>query len=107
MRFHIIAPDEMEKYIWDEECIIIDLREPSVYEKEHIRNAVNIPYHDWTRYIASREFQNIWKKKRIILYCERGPTSFAAAKELAEKGIPVSALAGGIKSCRGKIKERY
>ena len=47
------------------------------------------------------------KRKKIILYCERGPTSFAVAKELAEKEIPVSVVVGGIHACHGKILEGY
>ena len=107
MRFHMLAPDEMEHYLRDDNSLIIDLREEEDYKKDHIRNAINIPYHNWKHYTNSTEFQNIRKKKNIILYCERGPTSFAAAKELMERGIPVSVLVGGIRAYRGNLKERY
>lgn len=106
MRFHMLAPDEMEHYLLDDSSLIIDLREKEDYEKDHISNAINIPYHNWKRYINSTEFQNMQKKKNIILYCERGPTSFAAAKELVESGIPASVLVGGIRAYRGNLKER-
>ena len=107
MRFHMLAPDEMEHYLLDDSSLIIDLRERKDYEKGHIGNAINVPYHDWKNYTHSAEFQKIQKNKNVILYCERGPTSFAAAKELTERGISVSALVGGIRAYRVNLKERY
>lgn len=102
MRFHMIAPDEIETYIQDERSLIIDLREQAEYNRRHIRSAVNIPYRSWKQYEEEKAFLKMLEEKNVILYCERGPTSFAVAKELAEKGIPVSVLVGGIKSYRGK-----
>ena len=55
----------------------------------------------------SREFAVVTAKKKLVLYCERGPTSFAVAKELAERGIQVNAMAGGIHAYRGKMTETY
>ena len=107
MRFQMLSPDEIDQYTKDDASLIIDLREPADYAKDHIWNAVNNPYRSWKRYANSQTFQNMKEKKKVILYCERGPTSFAVAKELAENGIPVSVLVGGMKAYRGKIKERY
>lgn len=107
MVFHMIAPDEMSTYIYDRNCLIIDLREKEEYRKRHIKNAVNVPYRTWNRYENSEAFQKMCRTKKIILYCERGPTSFSVAKELAEKGITVSVMVGGMKAYRGKIEDRY
>lgn len=107
MMFHMIAPDEMEQYTEDTGSLIIDLREREDYRKRHIRNAVNVPYQEWDRYEGSEAFQKMCRQKRVILYCERGPTSFTVAKELAEKGIKVSVMVGGIRAYRGKLPERY
>ena len=43
MRFHMLAPDEMEHYLLDDSSLIIDLRERKDYEKGHIGNAVTFP----------------------------------------------------------------
>lgn len=102
MRFRMIAPDEIEPYIQDKHSLIIDLRERAEYDRRHIQSAVNIPYRSWRQYEEEKEFLKMLEKKKVLLYCERGPTSFAVAKELAEKGIFVSVLVGGIKSYRGK-----
>lgn len=107
MRFQMLAPDDVDQYIMNGTGLLIDLREPAEYEKSHLRNAQNIPYRseNWFRWIGKRLDRKTDKK--IILYCERGPTSFAAAKELAEEGIVVFVMVGGIKSYRGKMKEGY
>lgn len=107
MMFFMIAPDEIEEYIQDRGSLIIDLREREEYLKKHIRNAVNVPYQEWKRYEESDAFQKIYRKKKIILYCERGPSSFAVARELAEKGFTVGAMVGGIRAYRGKMTDRY
>lgn len=107
MRFQMISPDEVKKFRTDKNTLIIDLREKEVFRKEHIDGAVNIPFEMWTIYEKNLDFLNLLKKKNVILYCERGPTSFSVAKELAEKGISVSAMVGGMKAYRGKMKERY
>lgn len=107
MIFQMIAPNEIEQYIQDKNSLIIDLREQNDYKKKHIKNAVNVPYLEWNRFENSEMFRKIRKRKKIILYCERGPTSFAVAKELAGKEIPVSVVVGGIHACHGKILEGY
>ena len=107
MNFGIIAPGEIERFVRDEESVIIDLRDREEFAVGHIVGAINIPYREWKAYEQSYEFVKVAAKKKIVLYCERGPTSFAVAKELAEKGIRVNAMAGGIHAYRGKMAETY
>lgn len=107
MNFAMIAPGEIERFVQDEESVIIDLRDRKEFAARHIVGAVNIPYKEWKEYERSREFAIVTAKKKLVLYCERGPTSFAVAKELAEKGIRVNAMAGGIHAYRGKMTETY
>ena len=107
MNFGIIAPGEIERFVPDEESVIIDLRDREEFVVRHITGAINIPYREWKTYEQSREFAKMAARKKLVLYCERGPTSFAVAKELAEKGIWVNAMAGGIHAYRGKMTETY
>ena len=107
MNFGMIAPGEIERFVQDGESMIIDLRDREEYAVRHIAGAVNIPYGEWKEYERSHEFIKAAAEKKLVLYCERGPTSFAVAKELAEKGIQVYAMAGGIHAYRGKMTETY
>ena len=79
MNFGMIAPGEIERFVQDEESVIIDLRDRAEFAARHIVGAVNIPYSKWKAYEESREFAKIAAKKKLVLYCERGPTSFAVA----------------------------
>ena len=72
MRFHMLAPDEMEHYLLDDSSLIIDLRERKDYEKGHIGNAVNVPYHDWKNYTHSA---NKYSCKWNIADCRNGDGS--------------------------------
>ena len=107
MNFRMIAPGEIDRFAGDKESVIIDLRNREEFAVRHIAGAVNIPYGEWKEYERSNEFAKVAAEKNLVLYCERGPTSFAVAKELAEKGIRVNAMAGGIHAYRGKMTETY
>lgn len=105
--FGMLAPDDMERYIQDEKSLIIDLRDREDYVRRHIKGAVNIPYREWDSNEKNGKFDRISAGKNVILYCERGPTSFAIARKLAQKGRKVNALVGGIHAYQGKMTERY
>lgn len=91
-----ISGKMLDYYVGRNDVIIIDLREESQYAKSHISGAYNFPYED-----------NEWKKefprdKILILYCERGGASLAAAKELAKRGYRTRSLVGGFEAYRGR-----
>jgi len=71
-------------------AILLDVRPKEEYDKYHIKNAVNMPYEE------DREW-NLDKKKRIVVYCERGSASIRAARALVEKGYKVVSVVGGIR----------
>ena len=54
-----------------------------------------MPYERWNGKFPYSEQQE------IILYCERGSVSMAAARDLAEKGYRVKTVVGGIRAYRG------
>ena len=39
-----ISAEDLDIYVGRKDAVLIDLREPEEYAKNHIRNAVNIPY---------------------------------------------------------------
>ena len=83
MNFEMIAPKQLDTYVRDKSAFIIDLRTPDEFVERHIKGAVNIPYENLGNcYTLPQDMM-------IIVYCERGSISMAAARELAEKGYHV------------------
>ncbi len=94
-----ISAREIDRYIFDRNYLLVDVRQPADYRREHIRGAVCIPYESL--------------KVRIrglgttipILYCERGGLSMQAARELEEEGYQALSVVGGIRAYRGRYLE--
>ncbi|MEK7558482.1 MAG: rhodanese-like domain-containing protein [Patescibacteria group bacterium] len=93
-----MSKGETDKYI------LVDLRSPQEYEKEHIVTAINIPaykdpntsaYEEKERIV--RQFRELPKDKEIIVYCYSMPcmTGRKIGKLLAENGIYVKHLGIG------------
>ena len=97
LRFEVISPNDMDKYINNKRALIIDVREPEEYEKKHIESSINIPFEK-----LEKEYNRMPKDLILVLYCERGGSSMLAAKELFDRGHVVRALMGGIKAYNGK-----
>ena len=90
-----IAAYELDNYLArnKERCVLIDVRDKMKYEKQHIGGAINIPYRD----IQAGEF-DISNSKIIVLYCDRGGLSMAAARYLSKQGYNVKNVVGGLKN---------
>ncbi len=71
------------------EAIVIDLRDAEDYRRGHIKGAVNIPFKEFRMNISKLN-----KNTPIILYCERGGRSFAAARMLGNS-YNIKILKGG------------
>ena len=78
-------------------CFIIDLREPFEYRKLHIKGAINIP-HD----VFEKHKDFIFSDKKIVIYCDSGGTSLHCSKMLARGGATVYNLVRGIENYNGK-----
>lgn len=90
MNFEMIAANELDNYVHDENAFIIDLRTPQEYNLRHIEGAVNIPYQ------SLRTARSLPYDMTLIVYCERGSVSMVAAKELAAAGYRVKTVIGGL-----------
>src|SRR3989344_2838981 len=88
----------------DKNYILVDLRSPQEYEKEHIIGAVNIPaykdpdtsaYEEVDRIV--NQFTQLAKDQEVIVYCYSVPcmTGRKVGLMLAEKGIFVKHLGIG------------
>jgi rhodanese-related sulfurtransferase len=100
------AYDALQK---DPDCIYIDVRTVREFIAGHPEKAVNIPiaFHDPNRgMVMNEEFvstvdAHFAKGKKLILGCQAGPRSTAAAKLLQEAGyLDVSNLWGGFGGMR-------
>lgn len=90
-----ISLEELERRMSRPGVVLVDLRSAGEYRKMHIPGAVHIPYENLGQMSRYRD-------KWIILYCEHGITSMAAAVTLAERGYRVSSLKGGIQAYMAK-----
>lgn len=100
LRFEMISSQEIDKYVMNKRALIIDVRDEKAFNKEHIENAINIPFEK-----LEREYNKMPRDLMLILYCERGGSSMLAAKELFDRGYVVKALIGGIRGYSGKYLE--
>lgn len=101
MEFETISPREIDSYLFREGYVVIDLREPRDFRKLHMKGAVCIPY----RQLEERA--RFLKNQTLVLYCERGSASLAAARTLSEQGYRVKTMIGGIRAYTGRNSESY
>ncbi|MDD2959542.1 MAG: rhodanese-like domain-containing protein [Lachnospiraceae bacterium] len=103
MEFGTIPARELDRYVQENGTVILDLRSPEEYRKQHIRGAVNFPCHS----DKEKRMEFIYPKdKEYVLYCARGAVSLAAARELAARGYRVKTVVGGIRAYRGHYLEK-
>lgn len=80
--------------------VIVDVREPELFAKGHIKGAINIPYDD----ARPRIVKELSPKDRIVFVCHGGPMGDKLGRLLAEKGYPtVYNLNGGMKKWKGPV----
>ncbi len=73
------------------ECLLVDVREPGEHAREHIAGARLVPL---DRLDASALGSD--SGRRIVLHCASGARSARGARKLAEAGIDVAHLSGGL-----------
>jgi addiction module HigA family antidote len=84
------------KWLSSGEALLVDVRETSEFEQEHIPGAMLVPL----SMIDPETFPRI-NIRKLVLHCAIGTRSAAAAKMLAKAGhIPPINMAGGIKAWR-------
>lgn len=100
MTFETIPAKELDWYVHRPEAMIIDVRLPEDYRKEHVEGAINYSYEEFDREDFERRLR-LPRNKTLVLYCERGSTSMLIARELGKRGYRVKSVAGGILAYRG------
>ncbi len=87
--------------------VLIDLRPPESFAKEHIIGAVNVPSRMMEQWVseASKSFS---AELIIYLYCEDGTESDRTAKILREKGYSqFISLVGGLKEWKQQLGTKF
>ena len=92
-----IAPDEVRELLdADDEVRIVDIRSEAEFERGHIPDSENIPFH-----ALADEIQRLDGSKRVVTVCPHGQSSVQAARLVASyEGVPddarVESMAGGL-----------
>ncbi|HPI19595.1 MAG TPA: rhodanese-like domain-containing protein [Candidatus Kapabacteria bacterium] len=101
-----VTYETLKKYLNDPRVVIIDAREPELYHKSKIGNAINIhPYQEQSEYFKA--LRNVPDGKTIIVYCEGGncDLSHIVANDLMNLGYEnVLLYLGGFEEWEKKYK---
>jgi NADPH-dependent 2,4-dienoyl-CoA reductase/sulfur reductase-like enzyme/rhodanese-related sulfurtransferase len=74
------------------DVLILDVRDPSEYKKEHVKNAVNIPLNS-----LRNRMGELPRDQEIWTHCLVGIRSYIASRILRQNGFRVKNLSGGIR----------
>lgn len=72
------------------EKLIIDLREPQEYEREHVEGAINVFWENFDEFRSGLPYN-----KPIYMICHKGDTSDGIAKQLTESGYEAYSIVEG------------
>lgn len=86
-------PRTVQEWLREDRAVLVDVRETSEYEQEHIPGALLVPLSCFEADL----FPSL-EHKTLVLHCAIGKRSAAAAKQLAQSGYgqPIVNMAGGI-----------
>ena len=91
-----ISAKMLDYYADRSDALIIDVRDAALYQKSHIRGAVNYPYSQ------IEQCRELPREKLLIFYCQRGGSSMAAARLFVKKGYKTRSVIGGFEAYRGR-----
>ncbi len=87
--------------------VLVDIRPPEKYIKEHIIGAINVPYNILTEW-AEEVAKSISKELVIYLFSEVGQESDTAARMLREKGYSqYISIVGGLKEWKNQMGRKF
>ena len=91
-----IFSNELAAMLSHEEAIVIDIREPSIFSKEHIMSSINIPFKNGVSE-ASKNLKSSKDNLVVVVDSFGGAPSQSFAKSLtSETELNVRVLHGGI-----------
>lgn len=86
-----VQPAQLQAEIGRTDTLLIDIREPGEFAREHIAGARSVP-------LSSFDPNALPRDKRIVVCCQVGLRSHHAAARLANAGFDVLCLADGIEA---------
>lgn len=87
-----LKPEEAKQLAALGKIVLVDVREPAVYGRTHIEGAVNFPLAD----IESRLAELHMLSGPPILYCRTGKESAEVSGKLANQGLTIGYIEGGV-----------
>jgi thioredoxin len=87
-----LKPEEVAPLLMRRQVVLVDTREQNVFERVHLPQAVHMPISD----IENRLAELHMLPAAPVLYCRSGEQTKELAGKLAEQGMPVSFLDGGV-----------
>ena len=87
-----LKPEEVAPLLQRRQVILVDTREQAVFNRVHLPHAIHMPIADIERRMA--ELHRL--PAAPVLYCRSGEQTKELAGKLAEQGMPVSFLEGGV-----------
>lgn len=97
MKPQIMSWEQVSKYIYNSDTLLVDLRDRTDYVRGHVTGAWNIPYDELELHLAEMAGYG-----RVVFYCDYGNHSLAAARILGKRGQQAYSVAGGYESMRRK-----
>ncbi len=89
------TPQEVEKWLKNNDAVIVDVRENIEYKIHHIQGATNLPL---SLVRLDHDHMPDHKGKRLIFQCKSGKRSQMACEKIAKEGVELKIwnLEGGI-----------
>jgi len=87
-----IKPEELSQLLPSGRVVPVDTREAPVFARAHLPGAVNVPMSE----IETRLAELHMLPGTPVIYCRSGDQTKDLAAKLAEQGVPVAFLEGGV-----------
>lgn len=87
-----LKPEEVAQLLAQRRVVPVDTREAQVFRRAHLPSAVNIPLEELSTRLAELHML----PGPPVLYCRSGDKTKELAEKLAQEGMPVAFLEGGL-----------
>lgn len=81
-------------------ALVVDVRLPEEFQERAVKGAVNVPL-----FLLRERAGEFERGRKIVVYCNTGERSAAAAFILSKSGLPVFALQGGISAMAKSLEK--
>jgi CRP-like cAMP-binding protein len=86
-----VTPEQAESLVANKRAVWLDVRLPSEFQNLAVETAINVPL-----YFIRLKLSTLDQSRPVVVYCDTGRRSSAAAFILVEKGFNAYVLKGGI-----------